>query len=1338
MADYKALQLVSGRYQQVQDGDGLIVGNKITASGAGANNDLQIAGEGTGALALLSPVGPAGNTNITFVKEQNHDLEVVASTTAATAGGALRLYAGMGKTSGVGGTLWLAAGAADTAAAGGQVSIYGGDGGSVSGAGGAVDVYAGYAQAGGGVGGMLSLGGGGGEGAGKGGDAWFTGGSGGLTGNGGDLQISSGVGGATSGNTGSVTLSSNTTAVGNSGFLAMFTGNGVVSGPADLYTGTSSAGNTGYVTIKSGNATGGDSGALTLDVGTASGTVGEVKIGTANAAIITVGARTIPSEVRVAAMLHVTDHNYAGAWGPGAFAFEVDGTANAGNVRTMGYINAINGFGHGGSLAGTLTVGCDNKTADLSLGVGATVTAINMGTNAATTAINIGTGQSLSTDRVYIGGGGSGGSLTVIQGDLRVIGVETIVGGTTFDAGVTFNEPVTIGDAPATGTTTGYANPGGGKVRVTTGAVHGQLVGDTVFLAGTGYYNGAHVITTVSDTTHFDFTAVFKGGAVTAFADSGTSPGVKTTATAAAHGLSNGDTVTITSATGVYDGTYVISNVVAGAFDFVFVYTINDSPGTWSAQNAGTWQHGAYDPDYLQFLYSGGTAHGVLGSAANPHVYWMKELDHAFLVDASTTAATVGGALYVIAGAGATTGAGGLLVLQGGNGGSGVATGGGVQLVAGNGGGTGGNGGAVGIEGGPATAGGANGGRVRLRGGAKNGAGVDGQVVIADIQTASVEIGAAAIPTNVNGALTVLGNTQLGNAGTDTLSVYPYYENHMAYTPLVIGPFGTYSAAGVTVNDAASGGNPTAVTLLGAAGAASVVGGSTLLRGGAGGTEAGGGSMLCLGGTGGAAGAAAVGGDGGGFYTAAGPGGAASATFAAGKSGDIMFNCNTGGAASAAQAAGKGGKVEIMAGDAGSNALGGGGNDGGDALLDGGDASGAGTAGIVNLGGTKASAVAIGRTTGIVRMEGPLTNNNSFSQALSFLTGATRIIGWNATSAGPGSALSIQGNQAAAGANTGGAVTLVAGVGGNTSGTGPGGAAVVRGGADSGASTALPGLFHAAGATGGGLPVTRNGGTVVTVGAAFAGTGGQVSIIGGNAVAASGAAGGNIQISSGTGDGAGVVGTITLTTGVTGGTNRLIFTHASNTITVQAGTTLNTTSTGNIDLPNNASARFKIETVAVGATVTAPNLDTLTNGSTNVTLHTHAAASATQIVVTVTAGEVFALGQLVSMQNNGGVANGYKSNVATYTTKANVLGIAASATTVVVSGEVAIANGFWDAVPVVADVGKPVYASEITAGNLTLTAPSTSGNVVQKVGVLTVGGSGACKVVVQIGDNTTL
>lgn len=75
-------------------------------------------------------------------------------------------------------------------------------------------------------------------------------------------------------------------------------------------------------------------------------------------------------------------------------------------------------------------------------------------------------------------------------------------------------------------------------------------------------------------------------------------------------------------------------------------------------------------------------------------------------------------------------------------------------------------------------------------------------------------------------------------------------------------------------------------------------------------------------------------------------------------------------------------------------------------------------------------------------------------------------------------------------------------------------------------------------------------------------------------------------------------------------------------VTVNIGQTLRTTGSGLIDLPNNGSARFKIEGVAVSANVTAANLGTLTAGplANADALHTHVAGGAVPTSRTLTAG----------------------------------------------------------------------------------------------------------------------
>lgn len=126
-----------------------------------------------------------------------------------------------------------------------------------------------------------------------------------------------------------------------------------------------------------------------------------------------------------------------------------------------------------------------------------------------------------------------------------------------------------------------------------------------------------------------------------------------------------------------------------------------------------------------------------------------------------------------------------------------------------------------------------------------------------------------------------------------------------------------------------------------------------------------------------------------------------------------------------------------------------------------------------------------------------------------------------------------------------------------------------------------------------GAGVTTNSGNLVL------GTGGtDVQIATGKNLSLAGT-GGNVDFSASNGTFKTTTGTVTLGSGSVNVTGNM---------TMQAGTLLSTTGTGNINLPNNGSARFQIETVAVSANVTAANLGTLTAGAASVadSLHTHA------------------------------------------------------------------------------------------------------------------------------------
>ena len=537
------------------------------------------------------------------------------------------------------------------------------------------------------------------------------------------------------------------------------------------------------LTIVSGDAAAGNSGNVTVDVGTASGTVGVLNLGNNNALAITLGGINTTTTV-------------------------------AGKLDADGGIDR--------SSASTLTL------------AGMTATHVVIG-GAASSLIDIG------GSGVIIG---KTGTTVEILGNLKVDGAETFVGGTAFEDVVLFEEPVTLGDVPATGNITLYEFVAGGYVRVTSGAhglsngntatiggsgsnyaggyvisgvtpntfniistfatgattayegasgglikvtaaAHGMENGNTVSITGVATYNGSYVI---SGVTAGSFKITKATPAITTFASSG--GGSTTTATTAtAHGLSNGDTVVITSNTGAYDGSYLIANVTTFTFTFTFSFLNDDAPGTQYVQTAGTWTEaaggawskGAYDPDYLEFAYAGGMPHGVLGSAGNPDVWMMSGMAHTFGV--WNSAAGAGGALTVVAGAGQGAGAGGNLGVSAGAGGV-TGAGGTLALTSGAGGGTSGASGTVTLASG-ATAGSGNSGTTTIGTGNAT-AGNSGNINVlpgtagGGGSRGGINLGASGITTTVTGALTQLtgafsltGNdaSQISTTSTKALTI---------------------------------------------------------------------------------------------------------------------------------------------------------------------------------------------------------------------------------------------------------------------------------------------------------------------------------------------------------------------------------------------------------------------------------------------------------------------------------------------------------------------------------------------------------------------------------------
>lgn len=138
-----------------------------------------------------------------------------------------------------------------------------------------------------------------------------------------------------------------------------------------------------------------------------------------------------------------------------------------------------------------------------------------------------------------------------------------------------------------------------------------------------------------------------------------------------------------------------------------------------------------------------------------------------------------------------------------------------------------------------------------------------------------------------------------------------------------------------------------------------------------------------------------------------------------------------------------------------------------------------------------------------------------------------------------------------------------------------------------------------------------------------------------------------------------------------------------------------------------------------------------------------AAAAATSVTTTKVAAETIASKALVVVQNDGGVASAFNADANGASPKFYPSGVAAAGytatqtATIIMSGEVAIPDAQWDAVPAVTDVGLPVYAST-TAGKYTINPTSTTGEYQSKVGQVATGGTGAVTILLQLGQEPYL
>ena len=161
------------------------------------------------------------------------------------------------------------------------------------------------------------------------------------------------------------------------------------------------------------------------------------------------------------------------------------------------------------------------------------------------------------------------------------------------------------------------------------------------------------------------------------------------------------------------------------------------------------------------------------------------------------------------------------------------------------------------------------------------------------------------------------------------------------------------------------------------------------------------------------------------------------------------------------------------------------------------------------------------------------------------------------------------------------------------------------------------------------------------------------------------------------------------------------------------------------------------------ATITAGTGISVTNGAGSITIAaTGAAASSSTDITGYVAQEALNAGDLVRFVDDAGTPKVQKADATNTDARLNPAGFAVAAAsagaavTVRVAGVADVPAARFDAAPGVANVGQRVFMST-TSGQVTITAPSASGDILQRVGVL-VDGSANPKVLVQVGDPTLL
>lgn len=319
----------------------------------------------TGALIVSGGVGIAKalsvGTNILLGKEVNHTINVITTTTAATAGGNITITSGTGATTG----------------AGGDLTLTGGTGGATAGStGGIITITSGVSGAGGGPSGTVTIRSGAATSTGASG-AFSIGSGASVSGNSGNVLLRSGAV-STSGNSGTVDINSGaSTTSGNTGNTTFGSGNATsgTSGTVGIASGTSTTGS-GTVTISTGNTSAGATGNIVLSPGTTSSTtVSPIIKGTSNLVYQRLGSSVASGGTITGKQLvdgHITATGGTGNWQlPTAalIAAAIGGTVSVGTFFDFSF-NAVSMTG--GDTA-TLVVGA-NMTAKSAITGGTTLT----------------------------------------------------------------------------------------------------------------------------------------------------------------------------------------------------------------------------------------------------------------------------------------------------------------------------------------------------------------------------------------------------------------------------------------------------------------------------------------------------------------------------------------------------------------------------------------------------------------------------------------------------------------------------------------------------------------------------------------------------------------------------------------------------------------------------------------------------------------------------------------------------------------------------------------------------------------------------------------------------